>query len=139
MSSLRPTRRRSLEKSGEQDGVISYVGGWHQRHPGPEGVGSLLCLLQASAVACTSADGLLLKPGLYILVYALRISRKTYLNIVENFIWAICYNLAMIPLAILGILPMYLCGALMILSNLTLTINSVRIRRYKPEKGGRKT
>ncbi|HIU70328.1 MAG TPA: cation-translocating P-type ATPase [Candidatus Enterosoma merdigallinarum] len=123
-----------LREIREQDGVISYVG---------DGINDTLALKEsdlsfasykASAVACTSADGLLLKPGLYILVYALRISRKTYLNIVENFIWAICYNLAMIPLAILGILPMYLCGALMILSNLTLTINSVRIRRYKPEK-----
>lgn len=127
-----------LRETRKKEGVISYVG---------DGINDTLALKEsdlsfasykASAVACTSADGLLLKPNLYILVYALRISRKTYLNIIENFLWAICYNLVMIPLAILGILPMYLCGVLMIVSNLTLTINSLRIRYYKPEKEDRK-
>lgn len=127
-----------LAEIKEKEGVISYVG---------DGINDTLALkkadlsfasYKASAVACTSADGLLLKPNLFILVYALDISRKTYLNIIENFLWAIAYNLVMIPLAILGILPMYLCGGLMIVSNLTLTINSLRIRYYKPEKEERR-
>lgn len=123
-----------LSEIKEANGVICYVG---------DGINDTLALkksdlsfasYQASEVASSSADALLLKPELYVLVYALRVSKKTYINIIENFIWAILYNLSMIPLAILGIIPPYLCAALMIVSNLTLTINSLRLRLYKPEK-----
>ncbi len=114
--------------------VICYVG---------DGINDTLALkesdlsfasYQASEVASSSADAILMKPELSILLYALKISRKTYINIIENFIWAILYNICMIPLAILGIIPSYLCATLMIVSNLTLTINSLRLRLYKPEK-----
>ncbi len=131
-------KARVLAEIKKKEGVISYVGDGINDTLALKGSDLSFASYKASAVACTSADGLLLKPNLYILVYALDISRKTYLNIIENFVWAIAYNLVMIPLAIMGILPMYLCGALMIVSNLTLTINSLRIRYYKPEKEERR-
>lgn len=118
----------------KENGVICYVG---------DGINDTLALKEsdlsfasykASEVACSSADALLMKPELYVLYYALKISKKTYINIIENFIWAILYNITMIPLAIMGIIQPALCAALMIISNLTLTINSLRLRFYKPIK-----
>ncbi len=118
----------------EKEGVVCYVG---------DGINDTLALKEsdlsfasykASPVACSSADGLLMSESLYSLVYALNVSKKTYYNIIENFIWAIAYNIVMIPLAIMGILPASLCAALMIVSNLTLTVNSLRVKFYDPKK-----
>ncbi len=118
----------------EKEGVVCYVG---------DGINDTLALKEsdlsfasykASPVACSSADGLLMSESLYSLVYALSISKKTYMNIIENFIWAIAYNIVMIPLAIMGILPPSLCAVLMIVSNLTLTVNSLRVKFYDPKK-----
>lgn len=127
-----------LREIKEKDHFTCYIG---------DGINDTLALKEsslsfasykASEVACSSADALLLKPELYNIVYALNISKKTYLNIIENFIWAIAYNITMIPLAIMGIIPTYLCATLMIVSNLTLTLNSLRIKFYKPSKRRKK-
>ncbi len=118
----------------EKEGVVCYVG---------DGINDTLALKEsdlsfasykASPVACSSADGLLMNESLRSLVYALAVSKKTYVNIIENFIWAIAYNIVMIPLAIMGILPASLCAVLMIVSNLTLTVNSLRVKIYDPKK-----
>jgi Cu+-exporting ATPase len=120
----------------KKEGVICYVG---------DGINDTLALKESdmsfasykgSEIASSSADGVLLKPELMTIYYALLVSKKTYINIIENFVWAIVYNLSMIPLTIMGILPMSFCGLVMIVSNLTLTINSLRIKFYKPNKEG---
>lgn len=72
------------------------------------------------------ADCALLQPGLAAVPRAIDISRRCYAIVVENFIWALVYNVALIPLAMLGILPMWLCSVAMILSNITLMLNSLR-------------
>ena len=127
-----------LRQIRKENGVICYVG---------DGINDTLALKEsdlsfasykASEVASSSADALLMKPELSVLYYALKISKKTYINIIENFLWAILYNLSMIPLAILGIIPPALCAALMIASNLTLTLNSLRLRLYNPTKEEKK-
>jgi P-type E1-E2 ATPase len=128
-------KAKILEEIKKENGVICYIG---------DGINDTLALKAsnlsfapsgASDAAKNSADGIILSPNLMSVEYALLISKKTYLNIIENFCWAICYNAAMIPLAIIGILPMYLCAVMMIVSNLTLTINSLRMRLYHPNKG----
>lgn len=135
LSEATPQSKASLLREiRKKEGVLCYVG---------DGINDTLALKEAdlsfasykaNAIACSSADGLLLRPELSALLAALDISKKTYVNIIENFVWAILYNVAMIPLAVLGLLPMYLCAALMIASNLTLTINSLRVRSYRPER-----
>ncbi len=132
---MTPTSKAEvLRQIRKKNGNISYVG---------DGINDALALkesdlsfasYQGSSLALSSADALLLKPELSIIVDALLISRKTYLIIIENFIWAILYNVCMIPLAIMGYLLPSLGALLMIFSNLTLTVNSLRLRLYKPDK-----
>jgi heavy metal translocating P-type ATPase len=123
-----------LRQIREKEGMICYVG---------DGINDTLALKEsdlsfapfgASEAACSSADALLLTADLSTLIQALLISQKTYANIIENFLWAIAYNVCLIPLAILGYLSPSLSAALMIASNLTLTLNSLRIRFYQPKK-----
>lgn len=60
---------------------------------------------------------------------AISLSRATMRKIHQNFGWALGYNLLLIPLAALGILPPELSSACMALSSVSVVTNSLLLRR----------
>ena len=88
-------------------------------------------------IASDSADIILINDNIESIINIFIISNKTFRIIKENLFWAFFYNIIMIPIA-LGALefaniyfnPMIASFAMMI-SSLTVIINSLRIRRVK--------
>jgi Cu+-exporting ATPase len=86
-----------------------------------------------------SADIVLMHSDLKDVIVAIKLSRATIKNIKQNLFWAFGYNVLGIPVA-MGLLhvfggpllnPMIAAGA-MSLSSVSVLLNALRLRRFKP-------
>ena len=88
-------------------------------------------------IAANSSDILLLDDDLTKVIDIINISKKTFNIIKINLFWAFFYNIIMIPIAMglfkFSINPM-LAALAMIISSLTVVLNSLRLKLYKGNK-----
>ncbi len=92
-------------------------------------------------VAIESADIVLMRSDLMDVPTAIELSRATIKNIKENLFWAFGYNVLGIPVA-MGILHLFggpllnpmIAGAAMSFSSVSVLLNALRLKRFKPKK-----
>lgn len=82
-------------------------------------------------VAIESSDLTLMRGDLAGVPTAIRLSRRTYRTIWQNLGWAFGYNVALIPLAALGLLNPIFAGAAMGFSSVSVVTNSLRLLRFR--------
>ena len=63
---------------------------------------------------------------------AIALSRATLRIIRENLAWAFAYNLVLVPLAMLDVIPPALAALAMACSSVTVVGNALRLRRFRP-------
>jgi Cu+-exporting ATPase len=91
-----------------------------------------LAMVTGSDIALRSADIILVRDDLRVVVDAVRLSRRTLRTIHGNLIWAFGYNVAALPLAALGFLNPLIAAAAMALSSTLVISHSLRLRSFEP-------
>ncbi|WP_269212781.1 HAD-IC family P-type ATPase [Schaalia sp. lx-100] len=128
-----PEDKRRIVQQLEQDGhVVVMVG---------DGVNDAAALAQAhhcglgiamgsgTDVANNAADITLVTSDVRRIPTALRIARDTLRIIRANLFWAFAYNVAMIPLAVAGMLNPMIASAAMAFSSVFVVLNSLRLKK----------
>lgn len=92
-------------------------------------------------VAMESADIVLMRSDLMDVPTAVELSKATIKNIKENLFWAFAYNALGIPVA-MGVLHLFggpllnpmIAGAAMSFSSVSVLLNALRLKRFKPSR-----
>lgn len=100
-----------------------------------------LAIGSGTDVAMESADIVLMRSDLMDVPTALELSHATIRNIKQNLFWAFAYNVIGIPIA-MGLLHIFggpllnpmLAGAAMSFSSVSVLINALRLKRFKPTR-----
>ena len=90
-----------------------------------------ISLSDATQVAMQASQVVLINRGLTNLPLALGLGKHTYRTIRQNLFWAFFYNVVAIPVAAAGFLSPALAALVMGLSDVVLTLNSVRLKWKK--------
>jgi P-type Cu+ transporter len=90
-----------------------------------------ISMSDATQVAVKSAEVILLKGDLSLLTKAFGATRTTLRTVKENLFWAFFYNVAAIPLAMIGLLTPIVAAFAMAASDIVVVLNSLRLKRRK--------
>ncbi|MGL6109179.1 MAG: heavy metal translocating P-type ATPase, partial [Rubrivivax sp.] len=88
-----------------------------------------LAMGQGALVARAQADAVLVGNRPMDIVHTLAVSRRAMRIVRQNLVWALLYNLACVPLALLGFLPPWAAGLGMASSSTLVILNALRAAR----------
>ena len=119
---------RNIQQQGDR---VLMVGDGINDVPVLAGADISIAMGNASDLAQTSADAVLVSSALKPLTEAFSIAARTRAIIRENLAWALAYNLTALPLAALGLVAPWMAAIGMSLSSLLVVGNALRLSRSK--------
>lgn len=133
-SGVKPIEKAEIIKNVQLRGHrVAFVGDGINDAVALETADLGIAMAQGSDIAISSADVTLLNKDMRSIAKTVTIAKRIYQNIKQNFMWALLYNIIMIPLAFFGYLSPMISAIAMVLSNIIVVLNSLRLKRKRKE------